>query len=113
MSTATDLLCVWAVVVFVVDVSGFTDTLLGWASRFTRRYGLPPVRSLRPFTCSLCMTWWCCLVYALVTRQLTLPVVAFTALLAGLSKTLAALFIFIRESTAYLVGKLIDLCTRY
>ena len=113
MNIYTDLLCVWAVVVFVVDVSGFRETLLGWASRFTGRYGLPPVRSLRPFTCSLCMTWWCCLLWALIRGQLTLPVVAFAGLLAGTSKTLAAVFLFIRESTAYLVGKLIEICTRY
>lgn len=113
MNIYAELLLVAVVVVYVVDVSGATETLLGLLSRFTRRYGYPPVRSFRPFTCSLCMVWWCCLLWALIRSQLTLPTVAASALLSNLSKTLCGIFIFIRESTAQAVGKLTDLCTRY
>lgn len=113
MNIYAELLLVAVVVVYVVDVSGATETLLGLLSRFTRRFGLPPVRSFRPFTCSLCMVWWCCLAWALIRGQLTLPTVAASAALSSVSKTLCAVFIFIRESTAHFVDKLTDLCTRY
>ena len=52
MSIYIDLLLLAAIVTWVVDCSGFTDTLLDLASSFTRRFGYGPVKNLRPFTCS-------------------------------------------------------------
>lgn len=112
MNIYLQLLLLSAIVVFIVDCSGFTDTILHLASKFTARYGLPPVRSLRPFTCSLCMVWWSGIIYALVVGQFNLPVIAFVALLSHLSKTINYFFIFIRESLSMLIGRLIDLCNR-
>lgn len=100
------LLLVAAVVVYIVDLSGFTDTLLGWASKFTARWGYPPVRSLRPFTCSLCMVWWCGLTWAWLQDALTLPVVAYCAALSAYSITLTQSFIFIREAVLKLLRTL-------
>ena len=108
MSIYLQLLLVAAVVVYIVDLSGFTDTLLGWASKFTARWGYPPVHSLRPFTCSLCMVWWSCLLWCILRNSFTLPTIAYCAALAGLSKTLAKVFIFITESLDMLIGKLMD-----
>lgn len=105
-SIYTDLTLLWAVIVFVVDLSGWTDTLLRLASRFTARYGLPPVKELRPFTCSLCSTWWICILYALIRNNFTLPVLAFIAALSFLSITLRELFIFIRETLTTGIAKL-------
>lgn len=112
MSIYINLLLLAAVLVFIVDLSGWTDTLLEWVSRFTRRYGYGPVTSLRPFTCSLCSVWWGTLLYALLAGQFTLPVIAYCGALAYFSKTLAKLFIFIGEGLDLLIGKLLDLCTK-
>ena len=106
MSIYADLALLWAVIVFVVDLSGFTDTWLGWLSRFTARYGYPPVRSLRPFSCSLCTTWWCGIAYALAVGEFSLPVLAYIAALAFLSITLRELFIFISETLTTTIAKL-------
>ena len=108
MNIYINLLLLAFVITWVVDCSGFSDTLLGWASKFTARYGLPPVRSLRPFTCSLCATWWGCLIFSLVVGQFSLPVLAYCAALAGLSKTLTKVFIFISEGADALIGKMMD-----
>jgi hypothetical protein len=108
MSIYLSLLLLACLVVWVVDCSGFTDTLLGWASKFTARYGYGPVRSLRPFTCSLCATWWSGIVYALAVGQFSLPVLVYIAALAGFSKTLAKVFIFITEGADCLLGKLME-----
>lgn len=98
MNIYVSLLLLWAVVVFIVDHSGWTQTWLGWLSKFTARFGYPPVTELRPFSCSLCSTWWTGLAYAWLQDQLTLPVVAYIAGLSFLSITLSELFIFIRET---------------
>lgn len=108
MNIYIELLLLAFVITWVVDCSGFSDTLLGWASKFTARYGYPPVHDLPPFTCSLCATWWGCLLFSLVAGEFSLPVLAYCAALAGLSKTLAKFFIFITETLDMLLGKLMD-----
>lgn len=105
MNIYTDLFLIAAVVVYIVDVSGWTQTWLGWLSRFTKRHGYPEVKSLPPFSCSKCMTWWVCLFYALAQGALSLPVVAYIALLSLLSVTLCQLFIFIRETLTNAIAK--------
>ena len=88
------LLYVTLIVVFVVDLSGFSRTVLDVASRIRHRR----IVSLRPFTCSLCMTWWVTLVTALFLGELTLPVAAYCAALAFASATIADAIIFINEA---------------
>ena len=51
MSTYFELLLVAAIVVYIVDLSGFTQTWLGWLSKLLKG----PVRQLRPFSCGQCM----------------------------------------------------------
>lgn len=99
------LLYVAMIVVFVVDLSGFSQTVLDIASRIKGRR----VTSLRPFTCSLCMTWWTTLAVALALHQLTLPVAAYCAALAFLSATLGQIIIFINEVLKKLLNVLTDL----
>lgn len=106
MSIYSDLLLVAAIVVYVVALSGFTQTWLGWLSKFTARFGYGPVHQLRPFSCPQCMTWWCCLLWAAFQGQLTLPVVAYCAALAFFSITLENVLIFIREGLLWLITKL-------
>lgn len=105
MSIYADLALLWAVVVFIVDLSGWTDTWLGWLSRFTARHHYPPVRQLRPFSCSLCMTWWTGIAYALAVGAFSLPVLAYIAALSALSFTLREVFIFITETLTNAIAK--------
>lgn len=105
MSIFLQLLLIACVVVYVVDLSGWTDTWLGWLSRFTKRYGYPPVRTLRPFSCSQCMTWWCGLAWAFASGQLSLPTVAFIAAISFLTVTIREGFIFMRETLTNAIAK--------
>lgn len=102
MSIYIQLLLVAFIVIFIVDLSGFTDTLLDILSKVKGHR----VESLRPFTCSLCMTWWCCLIWSLCSGHFTLSVIAFSAALATLSFPLTQVFIFIREGLNRLVAVL-------
>ena len=106
MSIYIELLLLAAVIVFVVDLSGWTDWWLGRLSRFTTRRGYPAVKELRPFTCSLCLVWWGGIIYAIVRNNFTLPILAYVAGLAFLSITLRELFIFIRETLTNAIAKL-------
>ena len=106
MNIYLQLLLLAAIVVYVVDLSGWTDTWLGWLSRFTTRHGYPPVKHLRPFSCSLCMTWWCGLAWAWLQDALSLQVVASVAGLSFFSLTLYELLIFTREGVLTILRKL-------
>ena len=105
MSMFVDLLLVAAVTIYIVDLSGFTDS---WRSALARMMRIPEstLRQLKPFDCSLCMTWWVCLIYALIEGQLTLPVIAYSALLSFLSVPIGQAMIFIREWASWLIDKL-------
>lgn len=105
MKTIIDLLLVALVTIYIVDLSGFTDTFLDFVSGLLNK----KVTQLKPFTCSLCMVWWVCIVYLIVVGRFTLSLVAFSALLSFLSTPLAQLLIFVRESVLGIANKLLEL----
>ena len=106
MNIYIELLLLACVVVYIVDLSGWTETWLGWLSRFTRRYGYGDVKRLRPFSCGQCMVWWCGLAWCLFRSHLDLALVAYVAGLAFCSITLSQVFIFLREGLLWLLSKM-------
>lgn len=75
------------VAAFVSDLSGFMDSVKEFAGR---RLG-HPVRRLRPLDCPLCLSWWCCLAYALARGAVSVLTVAYIALLALMCRPLCEL----------------------
>lgn len=103
MGIYIDLLLVALVTIYVVDISGFTES---WRDALARWLKVTTLRPLKPFDCGLCMTWWVCIIYCLCTGQLTLWTIAFSALLSHLSIPLGQAMIFIREWITWLINKL-------
>lgn len=103
MSIYVELLLVAVIVIYIVGLSGFTDSWLGWISKYMARHRYPPVRELKPFSCSQCMVWWCCLIWCLIRKEFTLPTVAVSAGYAFLSMTMEQILIFIRETLLWLL----------
>ena len=111
MNIYLELLLVSSVVVYVVDISGFTQSWKeGLASLLSGGRTNRLRWSGRPFSCSLCMTWWCCLAWALIRHQLSLPVVAASAGFSCFSITLCNLLIFIRETATLFISRLNERC---
>lgn len=103
MQIYIDLLLVALITIYVVDISGFTESWRGWCANILHISHLKP---LPPFDCSLCMTWWVCLIYALCVGQISLGTIAFSALLSHLSNPISCALIFIREWITWLIDKL-------
>lgn len=103
MSVFTDLLMVAFVTVYIVDLSGFTDS---WRGAISRWLNIKSLRPLKPFDCSLCMTWWVCLVYAWVNWGMSIQIVAYCALLSFLSIPIGNAMIFIKEWLLWIIDKL-------
>lgn len=92
--------------VLILDLSGFALTIdkLLYKIFYPKRPFREDAR-FKPFDCSLCMTWWSCLIYLIVVQALTLPNIAFSLLFAWLTTTEKDIFIFVKD----MVTKLIDL----
>ena len=94
MSPFVDLLLVALVTIYIVDISGFTGS---WRSLLSRWLKIKNLRSLPPFDCGKCMTFWVGLIYMWCNWGVSLPLIAYVALLSFLSVTIGNILIFIRE----------------
>lgn len=97
MSIYLQLLLLSWVVVFIVDLSGAADSAARWLGR---------TRLRKPWSCSLCMTWWACLVWAAVSGELSVAVVAYIAALAWASSLIRGLATAVFEIINKLINKL-------
>lgn len=103
MNIYIDLLLVALVTIYVVDVSGFTES---WRHLLERKLHLTKMRDLPPFDCGKCMTWWVCLIYPICTGDISLGTIAFAALLSHLSNPIGEGLIFIREWMTHIIDRL-------
>lgn len=103
----TELAAVAAVTVYIVGVSGFTQS---WRNALARALHVSEtrLRPLKPFDCATCMTWWACLIYAAATRHLTLWTVAASAALSLLSIPMQDVMLLLREGLAAIARKIFD-----
>ena len=75
MKVLFDLLLIAACWVFVLDVSGFWESFSAMVKGWLTKGMVRTPFSLRPFSCSLCMTFWTGLVYLAAAAYLT-PMIA-------------------------------------
>ena len=106
--TALDLILLAVVTVYIVDVSGFTQS---WRGALARLLRIPEqaLRPLPPLDCSLCAVWWVTLIASACTRSLTLQTLALCAALSLLSGPVGNLMVTVREGLNRLIGKLQDI----
>ena len=98
-----ELTAVAAVTVYIVGVSGFTQS---WRGALARMLHIRELRPLKPFDCPACMTWWACVIYALAVRQLTLWTVLEAAALSLLSIPMQDFLLLLREGISALMRPL-------
>lgn len=97
MSIYAQLLLLAWVVVFIVDLSGVTDSVAGWLGRERLR---------KPLSCSLCMTWWTGLAWALATGTFSVGVLAYIAALAWCAQYFRALAVALDDFIKRLINKI-------
>ena len=106
MMTILNLLLIQVIVVFIVDISGAIDSLksgLKWIITKGKMKGSD--YRLKPFDCSLCSTWWSCIIYLLCVGKFTIPYIAIAALLST--------FCGITKSTIYMLEDLFTKVIRF
>lgn len=80
-----EILLISAIVVFVVDLSGFTESWRRPLSDWLHRKTGYMIKHFPPFDCSLCLTLWAGLIWLAIRNAFTLPNVAFVCLAAYLT----------------------------
>lgn len=105
MKIYIDLLLLALITIYIVDISGFTES---WRTALARSLKISEsaMRPLKPFDCGKCMTWWVCLIYPICTGDISLGTIAFAALLSHLSNPIGELMIFIREWMIHIIDRL-------
>lgn len=105
-----EYLAIAVIVCFVVDVSGFMNSLkwglfklmFGWNSEYKEF-------RLKPFDCSLCMTFWTCFIYGLLRSGWVLSVPFIAVLLALLAENITGTLYLIRDLIGFITNKISDL----
>ena len=103
MNIYLQLLLLAAVVVYIVDLSGFTES---WRGLLARLLGVHSLRPLKPFDCGQCMVWWTTLAWALIQHDLNLAVLAYCAALSFLAIVLGNILDTLRETLIYAINKI-------
>ena len=100
------------IVVMVVDISGAIDSLksgLKWLLTKGKMKGND--YRLKPLDCSLCMSFWCGIIYLLIVGEFTLPYVTVVLFMACLSEVTKSAILLVKDifvTIINLIYKLID-----
>ena len=94
------LLILTCIIVFVIDLSGIIDEMEKILSKWLKAKILIP----KPFSCSLCLTWWIGLLYLLVYGEFNIIWIGYVALLSLLTTTIYNSLLMVRD----LLNKIID-----
>lgn len=88
-----NILCLAVVVIYIVDISGITDSIK-WA---LGRWLNIKVGRIKPFDCSLCMTWWVGLIYIIAAGEFSIYTLLCVAMVSALSTPIGNIITLMRE----------------
>lgn len=98
-----DLFFIAVVVVVIIDLSGFIDSVKSGLKRWATGGRMSdPNYSLKPIDCSFCMTFWTGLVYLLVTG-ITLWSVVWLLLLCFFTPVIKDVLLLVRDLITRLI----------
>ena len=89
-----NLLLITTILVFIIDLSGFTQSVQTFLKKWLKTN---KDIVIKPFMCSLCMTFWVGIIYALIMHSLTIPILAYIALLAFMTPVIKDILKLIQD----------------
>lgn len=99
-----ELLIITALIVFIIDLSGFVNEM----ERIIGRWLKCTVRIPKPFSCSLCSSWWAGLIYLIIVGRFTILWIGYVALLAFLTPVIYNILQFLRDGLNRIINWLYD-----
>jgi hypothetical protein len=102
-----DLLYITIINVIIIDLSGVIDHIKKCICLLFRRdKNLYNDLIIKPFDCSLCMTWWVGLFYLLFTFQISLLNICIVLLYAIFAENIRHIIILIKDILGFICNKL-------
>lgn len=83
------------IAVIIIDVSGFIEELEAGLAKWLK---VRSVRIPKPFSCSLCVSWWAGLIYLICVGQVSLLMIAYTLLVAALTPVIGGIVFNLRDT---------------
>ena len=93
-----EFLVITAIIVFVVDLSGVV--LLLKKKLWKWLYGYIPYKidwSIKPFDCSLCLTFWIGILYFIIIGQFSILILGYICLLSFLTPIIQEILLVIKD----------------
>lgn len=102
-----DLLFITLIIVFIIDLSGVTFSIKRLISFLvTKGKIIKDDYSIKPFDCSLCMTFWCGIIYTICLNQFTLFNLLIICLLAFFTPILKDILYLLKDIFISLITKI-------
>ena len=102
-----ELILIQLIIVFIIDLSGVVESFKLFLSKILTKGKIQTTNfDLKPFTCSLCSTWWIGLIYLLICHSFTIPYIALVALLSYLTPLSSSILLLIKDLAIFLINKL-------
>lgn len=102
METVLTLILIQVCAVGIIDLSGIIDSLDTLLSKVLKTKARVP----KPFSCSLCMTWWACFFWLLFKGELSWAYAAISLGLAFLTPVVADFCYVVRNLLSRLIQTL-------
>jgi len=101
-----NLFLICLILVFIVDISGFVDTVKRWIWRWVFD-GKKEYRDFdfRPWECSMCMSTWVGIIYILITG-FSWGMLAYVMMLAFLTPVFKDALIFVKDLLIEIINEL-------
>ena len=92
----------------MIDKSGFINEFKSWLKKLLTNGKMKDSNySIKPFDCSLCMTFWVSLIYLLVINGLTIESFVLVCLSAWLTTFTNDIYIVVKEMWTKLINKIL------
>lgn len=104
------LLCIQLICVLIIDISGFIDSVKWSVSKWLTKGKIPTTDyRIKPFDCSLCMTWWSCLIYMICIGQVSVFLLAYILFLSIMTPVAKEIIVLIRDICIKVINKIYDI----
>lgn len=101
-----NLFFITLIIVFIIDISGIIPNIKGVISLYLTKGKIRKVDySLKPFDCSLCMTFWVGLIYTLVLHP-TLGYICYVCMLSLFTEVFKNLLYLIKDVINEVINKI-------
>lgn len=103
-----DLLMISVIICFIIDISGIIENIEWYLGKWLGGKVIIP----KPFSCSLCLTFWIGLIWLIVQGEVTLFNIMAVCLLSALTEQITNAITLFKQLIARLQDAIQDLITK-